>query len=91
MEYVEVFLLVAILYLNIRNQNSINIVNKNFKTMNELIARLNAATNKIAAKLAELANAENVTPEQKQELGNLVASLEKMGSDETNPIPEETV
>lgn len=58
--------------------------------MDELLQRLNAATNEIAADLERLRGqlGDVLTPEQKAALTAQIERLEQLGVDPANPVPE---
>lgn len=57
----------------------------------ELIAKFDAATNKIAARIQKLTDAVaasgTLTPEDKVAFEKVVADLEALGADPANPVP----
>lgn len=71
----------------IQNQNKIMAKQDQ---MNELLTRLNAATNELAADLQKLRdeNADKISQESLDTLDAAIKALEVMGQDAENPIPE---
>lgn len=58
--------------------------------MEELLTRLDSATNEIAADLQALRDQlkDSTTPEQKTKLESLITRLEGLGQDPENPVPD---
>jgi len=61
--------------------------------VDELLAKVDATTNETAARVQALIDAikaqnGNLTPEQEAEAGTIVAHLQAIGADPSNPVPQ---